>query len=73
MRVILSKSGNPFLKTGITVLTIKYNPIPKKGIMIKNITAIDPPIIYAIVKEKIKLSGARTAVRIIIINAICTF
>ena len=31
-----------------------------------------PPIMYAIMMEKISIRGARTAVRMIIIYAICT-
>ena len=68
-----SNLGNPSLNKGIVIFAIVNKPIPKTGITIKKITAIFPPIKYAIVNEKIKFSGALIAVRISIINAICTF
>ena len=62
--------GKAFLKIGSTVRPIKNNPPNKIGATTKKIKAMDPPIIYAIVNEKITFSGARTAIRIIIMNAI---
>ena len=60
-----------FLKTlrkaGIAFLATIKRPKPSKGITTTNEVASAPPIIYAIIIEKISNIGARTAILIIII------
>ena len=66
-----------FLKTlrkaGIAFLLIKYSPKARTGTITTNVVASAPPITYAIMIEKMSIRGLRIAVRIIIINDICTF
>ena len=62
----MSYLANNFLNAGIAQRAIKNNPVPKKGAANKNIKAIFPPIIKAMINEKINIKGPRIAVRIII-------
>ena len=51
---------------------IKNSPKPSTGTIITNDVASEPPIIYAIMMQNIIISGARIAVRIIIMYDIWT-
>ena len=66
-----------FLKTernaGIAFLAIISKPKTRTGITITNVIARLPPIRKAMITAKTSISGARTARRVTIINAICTF
>ena len=64
---------NTFLKIGIANLTIIIIENSSMGIVTKNIQGNCVSMKKLIIKENISISGARIAVRIIIINDICTF
>ena len=51
-------------------LPINHRPQPSTGITITNAVASLPPILNAIITEKIIIRGLRTAVLISIMNAI---
>ena len=59
-------------KRGMARRAIRRSPVTKTGTTTTNIKAKGPPITKAMTMEKIIIKGARTAVRMIIINAICT-
>ena len=63
----LSYFLNTFLNSGMALRITRTSPVPRKGMVKKKIHAIFPPMMKAIVKAKISISGARTATRIIII------
>lgn len=60
-------------KAGIAFLAIMSSPKTSTGMMITKEVASAPPIMNAMIIEKISISGARTAVRIVIIYASCAF
>ena len=65
-----------FLKTarntGIAFLPIMIRPKASTGTITTKLVASAPPMIYAMTTEKMSISGERTAMRISIINDICT-
>ena len=65
--------GKPFRKMGMAFFAISRSPQPNTGITITNTSAIRPPMMNAIVNENTRFSGARIAVRMIIMNACWMF
>ena len=68
----LSYLRNTRRNSGITVRATAYSPSASSGTSAINTNARRPPITNDMVSAKISISGARTAIRIIIMNAICT-
>ena len=52
---------------------MKSSPMTSTGTMTTKVSASLPPIMNAMMMEKIIISGARTAMRMHIMYAICTF
>ena len=63
---------NTARKAGIAFLPMSISPNARKGTTITNIVAREPPIIYDMMIENTSISGHLTAVRMIIMNDICT-
>ena len=69
----LSYFLNTALNAGIAFFATRRSPQTRNGTTTTNVRASFPPMINAIIIEKMNISGLRTAVLIIIINDICTF
>ncbi len=64
---------NTALNSGIANFAIRSRPKLSSGMAAANTNASSLPTLMDMMTEKISISGARTAVRMIIIKAICTF
>ena len=64
---------NTLLNAGIALRAIRKSPTARNGTTITNIVERLPPMIYAIMIEKISMNGQRIAILMIIMKAICTF
>ncbi len=71
-----SLSLSYFLKTrekaGIANFATRISPVARNGTITTNESASFPPMINAMIIEKVSSSGERTAMRIVNMNAICT-
>ena len=60
-------------KIGIAARMTSARPTPSSGMVTRKIIARRPPMAKPMIKEKISISGPRMAMRMIIMNDICTF
>ncbi len=64
---------NTARNAGMASRAMKNSPTTSTGTMTTKVSASLPPIMNAMMMEKIIISGARTAMRMHIMYAICTF